>query len=342
MLAPSLSWDVTSETVEGAFEQYRQSMSDWYDVSDVPDDGRTGFVNRTRATLFPNGSIGRGRSVAQTMRRAAADIRRSNLDAISLIVDWAGLVGDCDGTNVIGAPGAVHFRDMSRPTVSRVKRIDVVSLMVPRDLAPFWATDGSAHGLHLSAGSAAGRLLASHLTVLSEVAAGLTPDEGAAAIEATFLIAERATGRLRAATPPQVSAIHRTVRVRANQAIERRLFDPDLSVDRVARAAGVSRTTLYRAFADHGGVEKRIQGLRLDRARDVLRKRVGRSPTVADIACAHGFVSEAHFSRAFRARFGHPPTETVLVAPTLAWDARGGDVIAHAAILDWVRRQASA
>lgn len=338
-LAPTLSWHVTSETVEDAFEQYRHSMSDWYDISEAPHDGRRDFLNRTSVTLFPNGTIGRGRSVSQTMRRAPADIRRSHLDMISLFVDRAGLVGDCDGVDVRGSPGSVHFRDLTRPTASRVKHIDVVSMMIPRDDAPPWLTDGSAHGLMLAGDTAAGRLMASHMTVLAEVASGLTPDEGAAAIEATLLIAERATGRMRAATAAQAAAVHRTVRVRADQAIERRLFDRTLDVEAVARAVGVSRTTLYRAFADRGGVDRRIQARRLDRARDALRRRVGRSPTVAEIACAHGFASEAHFSRAFRARFGHAPTETSAARLMPQFDAWQGDAMAHGVILDWLRRR---
>src|SRR5690606_8530599 len=122
-------------------------------------------------------------------------------------------------------------------------------------------------------------------------------------------IIERAMGRIRPTARSQAEAIYRTVRQRATRVIEQRLLDPSLTVDAIAIDAGASRTTLYRAFADHGGVQRRIQTLRLDRARMALRRRVGRSPTVSEIAYRHGFASDAHFNRLFRARFGHSPGE---------------------------------
>jgi AraC-like DNA-binding protein len=338
---PTFSWDASSDGWAGAYDRYHQSMADMYDVSDVPDGGRTGFMNRTSVTLFENGTIGRGRSVTQTLRRTPAQIRRSNLDTISLIVNRAGMVADCNGVDVRAAPGTVNFRDMALPSAGRLDSIDLVNLQTPREIAPAWMLDG-VHGLMLPADSAVGRLLANHLSTLAEVASELSAEDGVAAIEAAFVIAERAMGRIKPSTPSQSEAIYRTVRHRATRAIERRLLDPTLTVDAVAVDAGASRTTLYRAFADHGGVQRRIQTLRLERARTALRRRIGRSPTVSEIAYGHGFASEAHFGRLFRARFGHAPSET---PPGVRSIDRGRSAatpdIAHDAIVDWLRQSRS-
>lgn len=313
-----------------------------YDVSDVPDGGRTGFMNRTSVTLFENGTVGRGRSVTQTLRRTPTQIRRSNLDTISLIVNRAGMVADCNGVNVRSGPGAVHFRDMALPSAGRLDRIDLVNLQTPRESAPAWLLEGGIHGLMLPADSAVGQLLAGHLSTLADVASELSAEDGVAAIEAAFVIAERAMGRIRLSTPSQSEAIYRTVRHRATRVIERRLLDPALTVDAIAIEACASRTTLYRAFADHGGVQRRIQTLRLERARAALRRRIGRSPSVSEIAYGHGFASEAHFSRLFRARFGHVPSETPFenrrIERTVS-DAAPD--IAHDLIVDWLRQSRS-
>lgn len=304
------AWDISAAAEPDAYDVYRQAIGDLYEVADVSPVDALAFNNRTSITLFESGAIGRGRSGRQTLGRTAALIRRSSIDSINLFLNLSNVVGDCDGRAVRDGPGGIHFRDFSRPSVSHVDRVDVVNLSVARAQAPAWMLEDDIHGMTLPAGQAVSRLLAGHLTTLAEVASGLTHEEGAAAIEAAFLIAGRGIGRFNAATPEQTEAVFRTVRTRAIREIERRLLDPDLTPDDIARATGASRSTLYRAFADYGGVQRRIQMLRLDRARDVLRLRAGRHPTVSEVAYQHGFTSEAHFSRAFRVRFGHSPRET--------------------------------
>ena len=283
-----------------------------YEVAAAPGAPDDGFVNRTSVSLFENGTVGQGRSAPQTMWRTPSQIRRSNLDTVSIILNRAGIVGDCDGVDVRVGAGAVQFRDLGRPSASRLESVDVINLMTPRERAPYWMLDGTVHGLVLEDSSPVGRLLSSHLLVLSEVAPSLTQDEGVAAIDAAFLIAGigMGIGRGGPPTPLQAAAVHRTVRLRATRFIETRLLDPALTVDEIALATGASRSTLYRAFADHGGVHRRIRDLRLDRARSALRRRVGRYPVVSEIAYRHGFANEAHFGRLFRARFGHPPGDT--------------------------------
>jgi len=303
------AWDISSASEPGAFDVYRQAIGDLYEVADVSCADALGFANRSSITLFEAGAIGRGVSGPQTLRRPAPLIRRSSVDSINLFLNLSNLSGDCDGRDVRSGPGAIHFRDFSRPSGSRIDRVDVINLTVSREQAPDWMLAGDIHGLVLPPEEAVSRLLAGHLTTLAEVASGLTHEEGDAAVEAALLIAGRGVGRAVRPTADQAEAVYRTVRFRATRAIERRLLDPALTPYEIAAATGASRSTLYRAFADHGGVQRRIQTLRLERARDVLRRRVGNHPRVSEVAYQHGFASEAHFSRAFRSRFGHSPSE---------------------------------
>lgn len=74
----------------------------------------------------------------------------------------------------------------------------------------------------------------------------------------------------------------------------------------LARLANVSLRQLERLFRQHLGrsLGEHYLGLRLDRARDLLRQT---SLSILETALACGFASASHFSRSYRERFGHPP-----------------------------------
>lgn len=74
----------------------------------------------------------------------------------------------------------------------------------------------------------------------------------------------------------------------------------------LARIAGISVRQLERLFRAYLGrtIGAHYLALRLDRARALLTQT---ALSVLEVSLACGFASAAHFSRAFRARFGHPP-----------------------------------
>ncbi len=75
----------------------------------------------------------------------------------------------------------------------------------------------------------------------------------------------------------------------------------------LARIAGVSIRQLERLFRHHlsSSVQDRYKGIRLDKAEQLLRTT---ALAVIEVAVACGFQSASHFSRAFKERFGHPPS----------------------------------
>ncbi|QZO02435.1 helix-turn-helix domain-containing protein [Chenggangzhangella methanolivorans] len=71
---------------------------------------------------------------------------------------------------------------------------------------------------------------------------------------------------------------------------------------------GQSRSALYRAFADFGGVARFIRTRRLARMR-LLLGRTSDGRRIGQIAFDCGFVSESDASRTFREAFGVTPGE---------------------------------
>ncbi|MGE4372972.1 MAG: GlxA family transcriptional regulator [Xanthobacter sp.] len=89
--------------------------------------------------------------------------------------------------------------------------------------------------------------------------------------------------------------------------MESRIETP-ASREELADSAGVSLRQLDRLFAEHIGVgaEAYYQGIRLTRARELLRQT---NLPVTEIAMATGFASASHFSRAYRRKYACTPRQ---------------------------------
>lgn len=338
MSSRSISWEVSAQTTPDAFERYVYGMADLYEVSGVSEQDRLNFYNHSRSTLTDIGAVGHGRSVRQTLARSPATLRRSDVDGLNLLINQAAVVGDADGRSIRAAPGAVQLRDLSRPAASRLDLVDVTTVIVPRSIAPACLLSREAHGAVMAPDAPGARLLTAHLTSLDQLAARLTDDEVEAGIQALVLVAARMTGFAVTLAPSQVAALQRSVRRQAKDFIETRLAAGEAAItnDAVAKAAGVSRTSLYRAFDEDGGVTRYIQDRRLHHARRALRQRSGAAPTIADIAYAYGFASPSHFSRQFRAHYGYSPSEVEPLSPPRDISMSDGP-IRHEVLVQWLK-----
>ncbi|MBI3707141.1 MAG: AraC family transcriptional regulator [Proteobacteria bacterium] len=85
----------------------------------------------------------------------------------------------------------------------------------------------------------------------------------------------------------------------------------DLTLDRIAAAAGVSARTLHRGFRSFRATTPmaQLKTVRLDLARDALSH--GRAATVTEIAAACGLDHLGKFARDYRRRYGETPSQTL-------------------------------
>ena len=118
---------------------------------------------------------------------------------------------------------------------------------------------------------------------------------------------------LGAATPTRSARLDDlSWRVRAAQAyIETNLGDCDLTAEQVAHAQGISRRRLDQIMRSELGVPvtAQIWNRRLEQAAADLIDPLRRALTVFQIAFGVGFEDAAHFSRAFKTRFGSSPRD---------------------------------
>lgn len=96
---------------------------------------------------------------------------------------------------------------------------------------------------------------------------------------------------------------------RARAWVERNVEDEGLSVEALASALHMSRTSLHRKLVSSIGQSpgEFIRGIRLQMANQLLREGAG---SVSEIAYSVGFVSLSGFSRAYREQFGESPSSS--------------------------------
>lgn len=95
---------------------------------------------------------------------------------------------------------------------------------------------------------------------------------------------------------------------RVRQVVRRELRSSQIGPEFLCRAAGMSRSALYRLMEGQGGVTRYIRRQRLLESREVLEDPGSDKPiaTIADELC---FSDAADFSRAFRREFGMAPSD---------------------------------
>jgi len=246
-------------------------------------------------------------------QRFVRDRRKLTRDGMDHYLVQLYATGGLDGVAVsferVLRGGDVQILDLARTNDTVARASSTVAVVVPREaLCEAMHTD-NLHGLVLRGDAGVGGLLADHMRALIARAGVITVGDAAAIAQATTdMIAAcfRATAETMARARPALEA---TLLERIRGHIETMLGSSGLSVDALCQTFGVSRSALYRLFEPLGGVSAYIQMRRLARTHDDLADPSRASHKIYEIAYRWGFVSEAHFSRAFRRAFGTTPGE---------------------------------
>jgi len=145
---------------------------------------------------------------------------------------------------------------------------------------------------------------ARHLDMLSD-AEWSAAAQGLADLLPTLMRQVPAASDLNPGTASKAATLQRLC-----QAIERRLDDPDLTPAKVAAAEGISERYLQKLFGGTGSsFTHYLRERRLQRTCADLANPAEAHHSISEIAFRAGFNDSAHFSRAFRHRFGVSPRE---------------------------------
>jgi len=303
---PFLSFE-SSDFPPGERRARWQALVGAYDVV-LPDGcGEADFSVSSVAWLLGEVVVTRGRVSAVELRRTAERIAADGRDTFTFgLITRGHMVGEFDGRAGELRPGQIVVIDFSRPWRTQATACEFILVLAPRAMVTAAARHGGdLHGRLLDGATA--RILAEHFSALSRHLAQADASDAPVIQRTTMrmivesldaLGPEEAAGR-----EPERRVVHRVRRY-----VEDRLDCPDLSPAAICRALGLSRPTLYRAFRGAGGVASYILRRRLETVH-VLLSDSSETRSLSELALAFGFASHAHFSTAFRRRFGYAPRD---------------------------------
>lgn len=134
----------------------------------------------------------------------------------------------------------------------------------------------------------------------------------------------------RDAAEAAAAASNPLLRERVRRVIRDNIRSPRLTPERIARAAGLSRSALYRMLEAEGGVARHVQRVRLSLVHAALCDPAQAGRAIHVLAEEVGFHDPSAFSRIFRQAYGCAPRDVRAVA------LAGGPVPQAAGAESWV------
>jgi len=270
--------------------------------------GRSGIDGHIDADTLATLQLSRVTATPQIVRRTPAKIARASEDyfLVSIQTQGQGVIVQ-DGRAARLAPGDFALYDSTRPYELHfdapfqqyVLRLPGPTLRTAlRDTRSLTAST-------VSGQRGAGHLMIGMIRTLAADIGTLAPESAAAVAESVTQILIAGLAGLPAARQQAVSNLTAYHREQIRACARSRLRDPALTVAGIAAQLQLSPSTLHRAWAGEAcSIAEWIWSQRLDAARRDLCDPGLDARSVSDIAFSWGFNDAAHFSRAFRARFG--------------------------------------
>lgn len=217
-----------------------------------------------------------------------------------------------DGREIRLHPGDFTMVDSSRPyQLAFSQPTSILVLRIPRHiLRRYIACPEVVTLLPMSGNSGASGLASRFIQdVWRCVQNGMPQAPGSRLCGPILDLVANAYGEMPAANV-DCSSLTGALRVQIRDFIEANLDDADLTPSSVADAFGISARYLHMVFrGESDTVSRYIQRRRVEESARALVDPMRRTLSITAIATAHGFKSQAHFSRVFRESHGLAPRD---------------------------------
>lgn len=274
----------------------------------LPDGAKAAdFWHKSVVYQLPNAVLFRASSAGHIMHRGPAEIALGHRQIMLLALIKGDVDSVVDGRRLTIGAGDVAVFDHVRGYHSTASDYELVAVFADRERLPPVFALPAAHGAVLPAASGAARLLHRTFAALHDTAGELSLAETISGIDGLFAVMATAVTEQLARERTRAYGPDAALVEKALAFVDENLADVKLTPLRIGKHLGTSRSSLYRLFEPLGGVRNVVLHRRLDRAVRTLLSEQTIRPAWRKIAIEHGFSSEAHFSRAFRAQFGMTP-----------------------------------
>jgi AraC-like DNA-binding protein len=270
--------------------------------------GRDTIEGEIGADTFSTLQLSTVTATPQIVRRTPAKIARASEDYFLVSIQTRGegvIVQDQRSARL--APGDFALYDSTRPYELHFEvpfQQYVLRLPGPTLRTALRDTQGLTAST-VSGQRGAGHLMIGMIRTLAADIGTLAPESAAAVAESVTQILIAGLSALPASRQQPVSQLTAYHREQIKACVRARIRDPALTVAGIAAQLHLSTSTLHRAWAGEAcSIAEWIWVQRLDAARRDLCDPGLAARSVSEIAFSWGFNDAAHFSRAFRARFG--------------------------------------
>lgn len=202
-------------------------------------------------------------------------------------------------------PGDLFIWDTSQPMTFQVEeRLHKISVIFPLQRFRDWMSNRwQSSPRHIKSNSPTSTLLKSFMMSLTDVSRSDAPFSDGALIDAALALYSSPGSNELGSTSLKQSQL-RFIK----SFIRRRLNNPELSVEKIARANAMSVRNLHWLFEEEEQTVWRfVISERLKQCRKDLTNQAMTSRSITDIAFSWGFSDPAYFSKVFKAEYGQSP-----------------------------------
>jgi AraC-like DNA-binding protein len=305
-----MKWTTSDVPARARFGYWLEAICRSYvDLDSRPAD-RAAFVGELDLEIFGDVALATIGASGQDVTRDRRHIARCPRDLAIFVVQREGTsVIEQDGRQAHLSPGDLALFDTTRPYALRMQGpFRHLVLHCPRERLtahlgePHLLTATTISG-QCGLGAVAAGLLEGfdrERRTVDAISAQIVAEHFLDLASAAFTARERKTDADDACASAQFQRLRVLMRAR--------LRDPALTPADIAAAAGLSLRQTQRVFARRGqSIARAILEERLACCRRDLIAQTSRTASITEIALRWGFNDSAHFSRAFKARFGVTP-----------------------------------
>ena len=251
-------------------------------------------------------------------------------DYMIQVVTQGTQTGDFNGVNSQAALGDIIIMDMAYKLTTEVTPGSRLTMLLPRSLAKRSGLIGNIHGLVLKSEDPLTEFLINCTQSFMKVSPHLNPVqiEGIQNSIVDMFALSLNGKQFNAAESTTMNII---TKQRILDYIDSNIENLSLSTSSIQKHFRISRSHLYRIFAEDEGIATVIRNKRLALAFRRLRAANGKRIHLAELAYRSGFSDYSSFSKLFQEKYGEKPTDTRSRIKQSTYDdiAYDGQLITH-------------